>query len=196
MHEEQKGAAEMPEKGTGSGELSVALQEVERLKIENILLRQEAEFSKRFDSHREQVGQQIEKGNLRLGFAGFVLLILAWLGTYRELGAQVKARLDEEFGKKRIQASIADAANKATREVMRRRIIEFNDSEHNRLKCLVDKQSMEIFLLQCRLAGGQVDSTRNVCIGHGGAEIFSFQSSFPEVDCDKIKLKVVSSDQS
>lgn len=158
------------------------LSEVEYLKVENYLLKQNAEFQKKFEEHKEKVDERIDKGGFKLGIAGLVVLGIAWFGTYREIGDRVQKRLDEEFGSKKIQIQISKAADKATRELMQKRSIEFSNDEHNQLKCLAEKQGKELFRLQCRASDGQPDEARGVCVNRNGGET-DYVATFDKISC-------------
>jgi len=159
--------------------------EIERLKIENLLLKQKAEFDVEFRKHIENVDSQMDKGKVQLGVAGFVVLCIAGFGTYRELGGRVEKRLDKEFSTQEIRTLISQSADKAAREVIQKRITESTDAESNQLKCAVDRQGRDVFPLKCRAAGGQPDDSRGVCINASGEESF-YKPIFPRVDCDKV----------
>ena len=158
--------------------------EIERLKIENILLKQKAELETEFRDHSKSVEEQINRGKLQLGFAGLVVLCIAWFGTYRELGDRVQKRLDKEFGNKEIQTLISQSATKAAREIIQVRLTEFTDAEHNQLKCLADKNGRDLFFLQCIVDGGTIDENRNICLNHNRGES-SYETNFPNIKCDK-----------
>ena len=175
----------MPDHSEGAEQVRDLLAESERLKVENLLLKQKAEFDLEFKKHVEDVESRITRGKFQLGLAGVVALCLAWYGAYHELKDKVQQRLDKEFGSKEIQVLISRSADKEAREIIRARLSEYKDAESDKLKCLIASQGKDMFLLQCRAAGGEIDFTRNVCTNTNRGEL-RYESPYPKLDCDKI----------
>lgn len=160
------------------------ISEIERLRIENLLLKQKAELDAEFDKHVKNVEERIGKGQLQLGFAGLVVLCFAWFGTYQELEGRVQKRIDEEFDAKEIKALISRSATSAARDLIRNKVARFTDAEHSQLQCIADRQGRELFLLQCRIDGGQFDDIRGACIEKDGGEKYH-ERSFPGAECEE-----------
>jgi hypothetical protein len=99
-------------------------REIERLNVENLLLRQRTEFehllmedrekrSKDFSQHRKDVEELIDKRLIRLAGLGFVVVGLAWFSTLLPIRRLVTQRLDHEFASANIRALIAKEAETA-----------------------------------------------------------------------------------
>jgi hypothetical protein len=99
-------------------------REVERLNVENLLLRQRTEFehlltahretqSKELSQHRQDVETQIDKRLVRLTALGVIVVGLAWWSTLQPIRRLVTQRLDREFASANIRVLISDASQKA-----------------------------------------------------------------------------------
>ena len=159
--------------------------EIERLRIENILLKQKADLEEQFRKHTESVEKQISEGKLKLGLAGLLLLCIAWYSTYNELGNRVQKRLDKEFETKEIKAQIADSATAAARKLIQKQITDYSDLEHSQLKCVTEKYGRQLFAVSCHANGGNFDELRAVCIDKNNGENY-YEAAFPKIDCDKV----------
>lgn len=174
----------MPEESGGSEPIGSFESETERLRIENLMLKQRADFERQFRDHITNVESQMNKGHLRLGMVSLVVLGIAWLGTYREIGSLVQKRIDQEFGGSEIKELISASTDALTRKIIQGKLTQVTDTDHTKLKCLAEKQGRDLFLIQCRAGGGQFDDVRGVCLENNGGETY-YETTFPEIDCQQ-----------
>lgn len=100
-------------------------REMEKLKVENLLLRQRTELgeqlredrerqAKAFADHQAEVDKKIDRRLLASGGIGVLLVgITLYWGVIQPLRESVQERLDEEFSSDNIKNMISDAASRA-----------------------------------------------------------------------------------
>lgn len=165
----------------------------EDLKLQNILLKQELAFSRRFQEHVESVDKKLISGKWRLTLVGAAALALVWLGTYDRVKTameeRIEARLDTEFSQPTIKAMIRDAAYQATQKVIRERMETFAATEAETRNCLINRLSQDLFQFQCYADGGSIDFARGNCLFTAGTER-TFVPPYPQVDCNQVLSEV------
>lgn len=119
---------------TGPSEESAQLRkEVEKLSVENLMLRQRTELEhlwredrekqfEEFGRHKKDVEAEINKRLVGLSVVGLVVVGLGWWSVSRPIRQSVQERLDKEFASDNIKALISDTALRAaqaqTKEMM------------------------------------------------------------------------------
>jgi len=182
----------MPDTPQKEDDTESLLAEIENLKVQNLLLEQEADFRRRFTEHVTDVDGRLRAGKFQLGLAGLVVLCIAWYGTYQklaqqleqQLGQRVQTRLDQEFNTKGIQERISRSATDAAHRIIQQRLVSFGNAESDEIKCLIDRLGRDLFFLQCHTDGGDYDVGRGACVNPGG-ERFS-ANAFPKINCGEI----------